>query len=149
MSTPLPPPGPAATTDVVLFHDHAVLLVRRRYPPLGWALPGGFVDPGERVEHAAVREVKEETGLDCTLLHLLDVYSDPARDARRHTLSVVYIGAVVGDPTPAAGDDAADAIWHPADALPPDLAFDHGQILADALWFRATGQRPVERRATS
>lgn len=145
----IPPPGPAATTDVVLFHAGAVLLVHRRYPPLGWALPGGFVDPGERVEHAAVREVKEETGLDCTLLHLLDVYSDPSRDARRHTLSVVYIGAVRGDPTPLAGDDAAQAVWHPTDALPPDIAFDHALILQDALRFVATGQRPVERRATS
>jgi 8-oxo-dGTP diphosphatase len=143
-----PPPGPAATTDVVLIRDDRVLLVARRYKPLGWALPGGFVDPGEKVEHAAVREVKEETGLDCTLSHLLNVYSDPARDRRRHTLSVVYIGAVVGDPTPIAGDDAGAAVWHPLHALPSPIAFDHAQILADAVQFLNSGERPIERAAT-
>jgi 8-oxo-dGTP diphosphatase len=144
LGTP-PPPGPAATTDVVLIQDDRVLLIERRYEPLGWALPGGFVDPGETVEHAAVREVKEETGLDCTLSHLLHVYSDPARDRRRHTLSVVFIGAVVGDPTANAGDDAGDAVWHSLDALPSPIAFDHAQILRDAVHFLSTGQRPLER----
>lgn len=142
-----PPPGPAATTDVVLIRDARVLLVERRYPPHGWALPGGFVDPGEKVEHAAVREVKEETGLDCTLCHLLHVYSDPARDVRRHTLSVVYIGAVIGDPTPTAGDDAGAAAWHALSALPTNIAFDHALILADAVHFLASGKRPIERSA--
>ena len=77
------PDGPAATADILLERDCAILLVERRYPPLGWALPGGFVEAGEKVSTAAVREAKEETGLDVRLTALLHVYSDPARDPRR------------------------------------------------------------------
>lgn len=134
------PRGPSLTTDVILERDGAVLLVERRFPPLGWALPGGFVDPGERVGDAAVREALEETGLHVRLTHLLHVYSDPARDTRRHTASVVWVAEAEGEPV--AGDDAGQARFFPLDALPSPIVFDHGAILADYLRFRATGVRP-------
>src|SRR5262245_53603901 len=119
--------GPSLTVDVILERAGAVLLVRRRHPPLGWALPGGFVDEGERVGEAAVREAREETGLDVQLLSLLHVYSDPARDSRRHTASVVFTATAEGEAR--AGDDAADARWFALDRLPSPLAFDHARIL--------------------
>jgi ADP-ribose pyrophosphatase YjhB (NUDIX family) len=133
------PRGPAATVDVVIEREGKILLIRRRYEPLGWALPGGFVDPGEKVGAAAVREAKEETGLDVRLGALLHVYSDPARDPRRPTLSVVFTAQADGEAT--AGDDAGDAGWFALDDL-PSLAFDHARIVADYLVFRDTGRRP-------
>jgi 8-oxo-dGTP diphosphatase len=117
-----------------------IVLVQRRNPPLGWAIPGGFVDEGERVEDAAVREVREETGLRVHLSDLLYVYSDPARDPRHHTLSVVFIGQAVGNPT--GGDDAEDARVFPLDDLPSPIVFDHARIVADYRHFRETGERP-------
>jgi 8-oxo-dGTP diphosphatase len=132
--------GPAATVDVVIHRDGRVVLVRRRFPPAGWALPGGFVDRGEKVPAAAIREALEETGLSVRLLSLLHVYSDPARDPRRHTLSAVYIAEADGDPL--GGDDAAEARWFSLDALPSPVAFDHVAILADAARFLRTGVRP-------
>lgn len=135
-----PPRGPAATVDIVLERDGAVLLVERSFPPLGWALPGGFVDMGERVGAAAVREAKEETGLDVRLVTLLHVYSDPARDPRRHTLSVVFVATAEGEPV--GGDDAAQARFFPLDALPSPICFDHGRILEDYVRWRRDGTRP-------
>lgn len=105
-----------------------VVLVGRRNPPLGWAIPGGFVDVGESVEHAAVRELKEETGLDIVELSLFGVYSDPDRDPRGHTVSVVFTAAAAG--TPLAGDDAGQVmVVLPQDT--PTTVFDHAQILSD------------------
>jgi 8-oxo-dGTP diphosphatase len=123
------PETPALTVDVVIeLEGGGVVLIERRYPPSGWALPGGFVDVGETVEAAAVREAREETGLEVELLELLGVYSDPARDPRGHTASVVYVGRAAG--TPQAADDASNvAVFDPA--TPPALAFDHDRILAD------------------
>ena len=135
-----PPRGPAATVDCVIERDGAIVLIRRRFEPVGWALPGGFVDPGEKVGDAAVREAKEETGLDVTLGELLHVYSDPARDPRRPTLSVVFTATATGELS--AGDDAGDARWFPLDALPSPIVFDHGAIVSDYVRFRATGARP-------
>lgn len=123
--------NPAPTVDVVIFDPaRGVVLVERRNPPPGWALPGGFVDYGETCEAAARREAKEETGLDVELTALVGVYSDPARDPRGHTLSVVYAAQAHNPEALAAGDDAARALFFPLDALPP-LAFDHARILGD------------------
>jgi 8-oxo-dGTP diphosphatase len=126
-------PGPLLTVDCVVARVLAdgnvgVLLVERRFPPHGWALPGGFVDVGESCESAALRELAEETALAGTLLWQQHTYSDPARDARRHTASVVFVVRADGDPQ--AGDDAGKAEFWPLSALPP-LCFDHGQIVQD------------------
>jgi 8-oxo-dGTP diphosphatase len=134
--------APALTVDAVLLKGREVMLIRRgREPHKGaWALPGGFVDVGERVEDAARRELLEETGLRGDIVDLLGVWSDPARDPRGHTVSVVFvckIGGIVDVGT--GGDDAAEARWFPLDKL-PDLAFDHAEILAAARrWLDAPG----------
>ena len=115
--------------------------MRRRFPPMGWALPGGFVDIGERVATAARREAMEETGLDVEITELLGVYSDPKRDPRGfHTVGMVFIARASGKPV--GGDDAAEARIFPIDALPADIPFDHPLIIEDYKRLRATGQRP-------
>ncbi len=136
-----PPPTPRATVDVVIEVEDRIVLVRRKHPPWGWAIPGGFVDLGERAEDAAVREALEETGLRVTLTALLGVYSDPARDPRGHTLSAVYVGTAEG--IPEGRDDAAEARLFGEADLPAPLAFDHARILADYFRFRRTGLRPL------
>ena len=132
------PVTPKLAVDIVIeLLDHPgrpIVLIERRYPPPGWALPGGFVDVGETVEAAAVREAREETGLGVVLGALLGVYSDPARDARGHTVSVVYVATAHGSPV--AADDAR-AVRAIDPAAPPPLAFDHARILAD---YRARGR---------
>ena len=133
--------APALTVDAVLLKGHEVLLVRRAREPFAgaWALPGGFVDVGERVEDAARRELVEETGLKGDIVDLLGVWSDPARDPRGHTVSVVFVCKVSGIVDLAAGDDAAEARWYDLDKL-PELAFDHAEILAAAKrWVEAAG----------
>ncbi|MGM0427140.1 MAG: NUDIX domain-containing protein [Thermodesulfobacteriota bacterium] len=106
-----------------------VVLIKRKNPPFGWALPGGFVDYGESLETAAIREADEETSLKVTLLYQLGAYSDPTRDPRHHTISVVFVAR--GSGAPEAADDAVDiGLFHP-DSLPRPLAFDHDQILQD------------------
>jgi 8-oxo-dGTP diphosphatase len=136
-----PPVTPKLATDLVI-HQPAqpgrVLLVQRRNPPHGWALPGGFVDAGEAVEHAAVREAREETGLEVVLETLLGVYSDPERDPRGHTVSVVFIATGHGEAQ--AADDAADCAWLDPGDRAQALAFDHRLILDDYLRFRLTGE---------
>lgn len=132
--------NPVPTVDVVVFDAGlGIVLVKRANPPEGWALPGGFVDYGETVEAAAVREVREETGLDVALTGLLGVYSDPERDPRRHTLSVVFTGQTKDVGKLRAGDDAARAQFFPLALLPESLAFDHGRIVDD---FRRRLRRP-------
>jgi len=126
------PRTPEVSVDLVIELEdrpgRPVVLIRRGRPPPGHALPGGFVDIGETVEQAAVREAREETGLEVTLGELIGVYSDPARDPRGHTVTIAYVARARGDPV--AGDDAA-AILVADPASPPPLAFDHGRILAD------------------
>jgi 8-oxo-dGTP diphosphatase len=138
------PVTPLLTVDIVIEladragrADQGIVLIERKYPPLGYALPGGFVDVGETLEHAAVREAREETGLDVHLKALLGCYSDPARDARGHTVSAVYVAEASGQPQ--AMDDARALTVYPIDALPVDLCFDHALILRDYLAFRANG----------
>lgn len=106
-----------------------IILIRRKNPPLGWALPGGFMDYGETLEAAAVREAKEETGLDIKLIRQFHIYSDPARDRRQHTVSTVFIAEASGEPV--AGDDAAEIGTFHKSCLPDRIVFDHKQILAD------------------
>jgi 8-oxo-dGTP diphosphatase len=127
--------------DVIIeIGDAGIVLIERRFAPPGWAIPGGFIDVGESAETAAVREAREETGLEVTLTDLLGVYSDPARDPRRHTIGTVYVGRASG--TPRASDDAGDARVFTETTLPRPLAFDHAQILADYFRFCRTGERP-------
>ncbi|MCL5885194.1 MAG: NUDIX hydrolase [Deltaproteobacteria bacterium] len=133
--------GPLPTVDVIIEVGDRIVLIQRKNPPPGWAIPGGFVDIGEKVEDAAVREAREETGLDVTLTALLGVYSDPARDPRGHTISTVYVGKAQGDPKGA--DDASEARLFGEDDLPSPIAFDHGKILLDYFTFRKTGKRPL------
>jgi 8-oxo-dGTP diphosphatase len=114
-----------------------IVLIERLNPPHGWAIPGGFVDVGERVEAAAMREAREETGLAATLRALLGVYSDPARDPRGHTVTAVYVAEAAG--TPQAMDDARAVGVFALDALPEQMAFDHATVLADYLAYRAAG----------
>jgi len=121
--------NPVPTVDIIIETEGGVVLIRRRNPPPGWAIPGGFVDYGETVEGAAVREAREETGLDVRLSRLLGVYSDPERDPRLHTISTVFVAAASG--TPVGGDDAAEAAVFTESTLPPDIAFDHRKILGD------------------
>ncbi len=134
------PRNPYPTVDIVIETGGGIVLVHRAHEPRGWALPGGFVDYGERYEDAARREAMEETGLDVELTDLLGVYSDPTRDPRHHTASVVFVGRATGEPR--AGDDADRAEVFALDHLPSPLVFDHADIVRDYAAWRASGVRP-------
>lgn len=139
-------PHPLPTVDLIIEVDDGIVLIERRNPPPGWALPGGFLDAGECAEDGALREAREETGLEVELTALLGVYSDPDRDPRGPTLSTVYVGVARG--MPAAADDAADARVFAPDALPTPLAFDHARILDDYRAWKRDGTRPPPRPLT-
>lgn len=121
--------NPVPTVDILIELPEGIVLIERKNPPFGWAIPGGFVDWGETVEDAAVREAREETGLDVTLVRQFHVYSDPKRDDRMHTLSVVFVAQAQGKPV--ARDDAKNAAVFTKDNLPAPLCFDHAVILKD------------------
>ena len=126
--------NPVPTVDIIITIDDKIVLVRRKNEPFGWAIPGGFIDFGESAETAAVREAKEETGLDVELTGLLGVYSDPERDPRTHTISTVFLAKAQG--TPKADDDALDIGLFNKDNLPEEIVFDHKKILED--FFKST-----------
>lgn len=135
------PATPLLTVDIIIeMRDRPawpIVLIERKYPPHGWALPGGFVDVGERLESAALREAREETSLDVKLQVLLGCYSAPDRDTRGHTVSAVYVATAQGEPR--AQDDARNlACYLPTRC--PELAFDHSLIMADYRRFRDTGE---------
>lgn len=128
--------NPSLAVDIIILVEGRVVLIERRNPPLGWALPGGFVDYGESLEQAAVREAAEETCLELMELRQFRAYSDPDRDPRGHVVSVVF--SAVGRGTPRAADDARKIKLFSPQALPSVLAFDHARILAD--YFRGVAQ---------
>ena len=132
---------PLLAVDIIIEVDDGIVLISRKNEPFGWALPGGFVDIGESTKDAAIREAAEETGLDITKVRQFNTYSDPARDPRGHTVSVVYIASAIG--VPVAADDAKEAIIiSPEDAVDDlNLCFDHVEIIADYMLFKATGHR--------
>jgi ADP-ribose pyrophosphatase YjhB (NUDIX family) len=122
--------NPFPTVDVIIELEHGkIVLIKRKNPPYGWAIPGGFVDYGESLEAAATREAKEETSLDVRLTSQLGAYSDPSRDPRHHCISVVFVAR--GSGKPMASDDAAEIGLFDRETLPETLAFDHEQILQD------------------
>lgn len=133
--------NPFPTVDVIIEVDGSIVWIQRDNEPLGWALPGGFVDRGESVERAARREAREETGLDVELSELLYVYSRPDRDPRQHNMSVVFTATAAGTPT--GGDDARSASLFEIDAPPSEVVFDHDEIFDDFVEFRSTGRRPT------
>lgn len=136
--------SPKPTVDVIIEVAGGIVLIERRNPPLGWAIPGGFVDVGETLANAARREAREETSLAVELTELFHCYSDPKRDARLHTISTVFLGRSSG--TPVAADDAKGIGVFAADALPEPICFDHALILADYRTYRRTGTRPPPDR---
>ena len=138
------PQTPALAADAIIelvdLPGKPIVLIERKNPPAGWAIPGGFVDIGESVPDAAVREALEETCMEVSLQCLLGVYSKPDRDPRGHTVSMIYIAHAHGEPV-AADDAASVGIFDPADIKVP-LAFDHEQILRDYLQYRNNGMLP-------
>ena len=133
--------NPLLTVDIIIeLPNHGIVLIERKNPPQGWALPGGFVDYGESIEKAAVREAKEETSLDVRLVEQFYTYSDPARDPRHHSVSTVFIATAQGMPHGA--DDAKSAGVYNESQLPNPIVFDHKRILSDYFYFKKTGKRP-------
>ncbi len=136
--------NPTPTVDIIIeLIDRPyrpIILIERKNPPLGWAIPGGFVDYGESVETAAVREAHEEIGLQVELIEQFHVYSDPNRDPRQHTLSVVFIATATGEPQ--AADDAKNLGIFQAWEIPANLCFDHSKIVRDYWHYRHYGLRP-------
>jgi len=128
--------NPVSTVDIIIeLEEKGIVLIKRKNPPYGWAIPGGFVNYGESLEDAAAREAKEEVSLDVELVEQLHTYSDPERDKRHHTITTVYIAKATGDP--AADDDALEVGIFNETNLPSPLVFDHEKILRDYfLWKR-------------
>ncbi len=132
--------NPAPTVDIIVYDEIlGVVLIERKNEPFGYAIPGGFIDYGEYAEHAAVREALEETNLKVELIGLLGVYSEPTRDIRSHTMSVVYVAKCLNVSELMAQDDAKSAAFFKLDAL-PDLAFDHGQVMSDFIAYLKGGR---------
>ncbi len=129
MKTNSNPRNPIPTVDIIIEYKGGIILIKRKNPPEGWALPGGFVDYGESLETAAFREAKEETGLNINLIRQFHTYSDPKRDSRHHTITTVYIAKAKG--IAIAGDDAEQIGAFKRGVFPEEIAFDHREILND------------------
>jgi ADP-ribose pyrophosphatase YjhB (NUDIX family) len=122
--------NPIPTVDIIIeMESGGIVLIKRKNPPQGWAIPGGFVDYGESLEEAAIREAKEETNLDVELVRQFHTYSAPERDPRHHTITTVYVARA--ETKPEAGDDASDIGVFTESNLPDEIAFDHRLILRD------------------
>lgn len=132
--------NPFPTVDIIIEQGEKIILILRRNEPQQWAIPGGFCDYGESLDEAAVRETREETGLEVELIEQFYTYSDPRRDPRQHNISTVYIARAIGG-TLCAQDDAQGIGVFTEDDLPPQLAFDHDQILQDYFYYKKTGVR--------
>jgi len=128
--------NPLLTVDAIIETGPGIILIERKNPPYGWALPGGFVDYGETLEAAVVREAKEETSLDIEIAEQFHAYSDPSRDPRKHTVSVVFIAKSDKNQPPVAMDDAKSVKIFPLSEIPENLAFDHGKIVSDYLKYK-------------
>ncbi|RMF22134.1 MAG: NUDIX hydrolase [Cyanobacteria bacterium J083] len=136
--------NPTPTVDIIVElldrPQRPIVLIERSNIPYGWAIPGGFIDYGETVETAAIREAKEEINLDIQLIEQFQVYSDPKRDQRQHTISIVFLATATGQPQ--AADDAKNLqifnLWE----IPANLCFDHARILQDYQKYRYYGIRP-------
>ncbi len=125
--------NPFPTVDIIIetqtSNKKGIVLIKRKNPPYGWAIPGGFVDYGESIERAAIREAEEETALKVDLIRQFHTYSDPLRDPRHHTISTVFIASASGEPE--GRDDAAEAAVFSKDEIPEQMAFDHRIIIED------------------
>ncbi len=136
--------NPVPTVDIIIElvdrPHRPIILIERQNPPAGWALPGGFIDYGESAEVAARREAQEETGLAVELVEQFHVYSDPSRDPRQHTMSVVFLATAKGEPK--AGDDANWVEIFESWRIPEQLCFDHDRIMRDYCHYRFYGIRP-------
>jgi len=132
--------NPFPTVDIIIEQGEGIVLILRRNEPKQWAIPGGFCDYGESLEEAAIREAREETGLNVELIEQFHTYSDPRRDPRQHNISTVYIARAIGG-VMQAQDDAQDIGVFTEDDFPPQLAFDHDEILKDYFRYKKTGQR--------
>jgi 8-oxo-dGTP diphosphatase len=131
------PRNPLLTVDIIIECQGGIVLIERKNPPHGWALPGGFVDYGESIESAAIREAKEETGLSIELIEQMHTYSDPLRDPRHHTVSTVFIAKAQGQPV--GMDDAGKASIFIKKNLPSPIVFDHSTILDDYFRYKQNG----------
>ncbi len=133
--------NPVPAVDILIEIGNSIVIIERKYEPYGYALPGGFVDPWESIERAAIREAKEETLLDIELYDFLYTYSDPKRDKRLHTISSVFIAKAQGKPQ--GSDDAKKSFLVPIEELLNyDYTFDHKRIITDYIKYKKTGIRP-------